>query len=87
MILQEMFAKEKFISFTVPYDKLKKIIDRNSLMRGKEEYFYISGLDKHPLQKEYKILSFENFLIDYKDIIGKDYTVEKVGIREYLIKK
>mgnify|MGYP003534402858 CR=1 FL=1 len=49
--------------------------------------FYISGLDKHPLQKEYKILSFENFLIDYKDIIGKDYTVEKVGIREYLIKK
>lgn len=49
-------------------------------MRGKEEYFYISGLDKHPLQK-YKILSFENFLIDYKDIIGKDYTVEKVGIR------
>lgn len=85
--VQEMFAKEKFISFTVPYDKLKKIIDRNSLMRGKEEYFYISGLDKHPLQKEYKILSFENFLIDYKDIIGKDYTVEKVGIREYLIKK
>ena len=74
--VQEMFAKEKFISFTVPYDKLKKIIDRNSLMRGKEEYFYISGLDKHPLQKEYKILSFENFLIDYKDIIGKDYTVE-----------
>ena len=70
--VQEMFAKEKFISFTVPYDKLKKIIDRNSLMRGKEEYFYISGLDKHPLQKEYKILSFENFLIDYKDIIGKD---------------
>ena len=85
--VQEMFAKEKFISLTVPYDKLKKIIDRNSLMRGKEEYFYISGLDKHPLQKEYKILSFENFLIDYKDIIGKDYTVEKVGIREYLIKK
>jgi len=85
--VQEMFAKEKFISFTVPYDKLKKIIDRNSLMRGKEEYFYISGLDKHPLQKEYKILSFENFLIDYKDIIGKDYAVEKVGIREYLIKK
>ena len=85
--VQEMFAKEKFISFTVPYDKLKKIIDRNSLMRGKEEYFYISGLDKHPLQKVYKILSFENFLIDYKDIIGKDYTVEKVGIREYLIKK
>ena len=85
--VQEMFAKEKFISFTVPYDKLKKIIDRNSLMRGKEEYFYISGLDKHPLQKEYKILSFENFLIDYKDIIGKDYEVEKVGIREYLIKK
>ena len=85
--VQEMFAKEKFISFTVPYDKLKKIIDRNSLMRGKEEYFYISGLDKHPLQKEYKILSFENFLIDYKDIIGKDYTVEKVGLREYLIKK
>lgn len=85
--VQEMFAKEKFISFTVSYDKLKKIIDRNSLMRGKEEYFYISGLDKHPLQKEYKILSFENFLIDYKDIIGKDYTVEKVGIREYLIKK
>ena len=85
--VQEMFAKERFISFTVPYDKLKKIIDRNSLMRGKEEYFYISSLDKHPLQKEYKILSFENFLIDYKDIIGKDYTVEKVGIREYLIKK
>ena len=51
--VQEMFAKEKFISFTVPYDKLKKIIDRNSLMRGKEEYFYISGLAKHPLQKEY----------------------------------
>lgn len=85
--VQEMFAKEKFISFTVPYDVLKKIIDRNSLMRGKEEYFYISGLDKHPLQKEYKILSFENFLIDYKDIIGKYYTVEKVGVREYLIKK
>lgn len=85
--VQEMFAKEKFISFTVPYDVLKKIMDRNASMRGKEEYFYISGLDKHPLQKEYKILSFENFLIDYKDIVGKDYAVEKVGMKEYLIKK
>jgi len=56
-------------------------------MRGKEEYFYFSGLDKHPLQKEYNILTFENFLIDYKDIIGKDYNVEKIGIKEYLIKK
>lgn len=85
--VQEMFAKEKFISFTVSYDKFKKIIDRNSLMRGKEEYFYLSGLEKHPLQKEYKILTFENFLMDYKDIIGKDYKVEKIGIKEYLIKK
>lgn len=85
--VQEMFAKEKFISFTVSADKLKKMIERNSLMRGKEEYFYLSGLDKHPLQKEYNILTFENFLIDYKDIIGKDYNVEKIGIKEYLIKK
>jgi len=85
--VQEMFAKEKFISFTVSADKLKKIIERNVLMRGKEEYFYFSGLDKHPLQKEYNILTFENFLIDYKDIIGKDYNVEKIGIKEYLIKK
>lgn len=85
--VQEMFVKEKFISLTIPVDKLKKIVDRNSLMRGKEEYFYLSGLDKHPLQKEYKILTFENILIDYKDIIGNDYTVEKIGVKEYLIKK
>jgi hypothetical protein len=71
----------------VSSDKLKKIIDRNKLMRGKEEYFYISGLDKHPLKKEYNVISFENFLIDYKDILGKDYVVEKIGLKEYLIKK
>lgn len=87
MEVQEMFAKEKFISFKVSSDKLKKIIDRNKLMRGKEEYFYISGLDKHPLKKEYNVISFENFLIDYKDILGKDYVVEKIGLKEYLIKK
>lgn len=85
--VQEMFAKEKFVSFTVSAEDLRKILDRNSLMRGKEEYFYMSGLDKHPLQKEYTVLSFENILMDYKDIIGKDYNVEKIGVREYLIKK
>ncbi len=87
MEVQEMFAKENFISFKISSDKLKKIIDRNKLMRGKEEYFYISGLDKHPLKKEYNVISFENFLIDYKDILGKDYVVEKIGLKEYLIKK
>lgn len=87
MEVQEMFAKENFISFKISSDKLKKIIERNSLMRGKEEYFYISGLDKHPLKKEYNVISFENFLIDYKDILGKDYVVEKIGLKEYLIKK
>lgn len=85
--VQEMFVREKFISFTVPVDKLKQIMDRNTIMRGKEEYFYQSGLDKHPLQKDYKILSFENMLIDYKDIIGTDFDVEKIGVKEYLIKK
>lgn len=85
--IQEMFAKEKFISFKVSSDKLKRMVDRNNLMRGKEEYFYLSGLDKHPLKKEYTILSFENILIDYQDIIGKDYVVEKIGLREYLIRK
>ena len=87
MEVQEMFAKENFISFKISSDKLKKIINRNKLMRGKEEYFYISGLDKHPLKKEYNVISFENFLIDYKDILGKDYVVEKIGLKEYLIKK
>jgi len=85
--VQEMFVKEKFISFTISADSLKKMLNRNASMRGKEEYFYMSGLDKHPLQKEYKILAFENILIDYKDIIGKNYNVEKIGMKEYLIKK
>ncbi len=85
--VQEMFAKEKMISFKISATDLKRMVDRNALMRGKEGYFYLSGLDKHPLQKEYKIISFGNLLEDYSDIIGKNYEVEKIGLKEYLIKK
>ena len=41
----------------------------------------------YDIQKEYKIISFGNLLEDYSDIIGKNYEVEKIGLKEYLIKK
>jgi len=86
--VQNMFATEKFIEFTLSREKLKMMTDIADSHRGKEGYFYLSGLDKHPLRAEYKIISTENILKDYKSIIDdKDYIVHKIGIREYMINR
>ncbi len=86
--VQDMFTTEKFIEFNLTRAELNEFVNRGDSFRGKEEYFYLSGLDKHPLKEEYKILSFENILIDYEDIVGSNnYDIKKIGIKEYLINK
>lgn len=86
--VQNMFATEKMISFKLTNDQLRELIAESKKHRGKEEYFYLSGLDKNPLMNEYKIISFENVLEAYGKIIDKDkITIEKIGIREFLINK
>lgn len=86
--VQNMFSVEKFIEFTLTRSELKDLMDRADMKRGKEDYFYLSGLSKHPLKEDYKIISTENILKDYQDIIGeKDYMVHKIGIREYMINR
>ncbi|MBZ4683898.1 MAG: hypothetical protein JG768_1325 [Fusobacteriales bacterium] len=84
--VNEMFSKEKFIILNLDYKELNTLMNRANENRGNESYFYISGLGKSRLKEKYKILSFENLLEDYE--ISKDkYEVEKIGIREYMIKK
>ena len=86
--VQNMFSFEKFIEFKLSRSELREMMDRADMKRGKEEYFYLSGLDKHPLMDEYTIISTENILKDYGDIIGdKNYKVHKIGIREYMINR
>lgn len=85
--IQDMFSTEKFITFKLTREELSQLISRGEEKRGTEEYFYLTGLNKNPLREEYKIISFENILANYGDIIGKDYNVEKIGVKEYLINK
>lgn len=86
--VQNMFSVEKFIEFKLSRSELREMMDRADMKRGKEDYFYLAGLDKHPLMDEYTIISTENILKDYGDIIGeKNYKVNKIGIREYMINR
>ncbi|TDT70581.1 2',3'-cyclic-nucleotide 2'-phosphodiesterase (5'-nucleotidase family) [Hypnocyclicus thermotrophus] len=84
--VNEMFTKEKFIILNLNYKELNSLMNKAAENRGNESYFYISGLGKSRLKENYKILSFENLLEDYK-IDKEKYEVENIGIREYMIKK
>lgn len=84
--VSQMFTEEKFLQFEVSHKDLVSIFNKAEENRGKESFVYVSGFEKSDFKESYKVLTFENFLMNY-EVNEDNYEVDKIGIREYLINR